>query len=241
LELISVPRKYVLVLSLFFRSADCFRYSGVAWAYSKQPDDIKIITNWDSTEYANSDKGKAPTKIAYSPVYSDGDSPLDLTWGYGINDTEAIEWFKLLLLDEKDMDKKTRKSPQIKKAQSLLQKAGKSPVQAVADYLRLLWAHAIENIGRDFGEATIEGLPFRVVLTVPAVWTQQAVSRMRQAAKRAGILSHRTVGETTLHFVSEPEAAALATFEDLKARPNFQKNDTFVVCDAGGGTVDLSM
>lgn len=215
------------------------RYSGVAWAYSKQPDDIKIITNWDSTEWLNSDKGKAPTKIAYDESCADGSLQKDPAWGYGIGEAEAAEWFKLLLLDEGDMDDQQRESPQIKRARFLLQKAGKSPVQAVADYLRLLWAHAIQNIEKDFGEATVEGLPFRVVLTVPAVWTQRAVNRMRQAAKDAGILWHRLAGETTLHFVSEPEAAALATFDDLKARPNFQKGDTFVVCDAGGGTVDL--
>jgi molecular chaperone DnaK (HSP70) len=190
----------------------------------------------------NCDKGKAPTKIAYSPAAcSDDKLQTNVAWGYGIGDAEAAEWFKLLLLDEEDMDRRQRQSPQIRRARLLLQRAGKSPVQAVADYLRLLWAHAIGNITKDLGESAVEGLPFRIVLTVPAVWTQKAVSRMRQAADGAGILCRRTIGETTLHFVSEPEAAALATFDDLKERPNFQQDDTFLVCDAGGGTVDLSM
>jgi hypothetical protein len=125
------------------------------------------------------------------------------------------------------------------KAKQLLQNAGKTPIEAVADYLRLLWKHAIVNIARSFGEAAVEGLPIRVVCTVPAVWTTDAVRKMREAAKEAGIMDDRLAGETTLDFVSEPEAAALATFDDLKSRPNFQEGDTFVVCDAGGGTVDL--
>jgi hypothetical protein len=62
---------------------------------------------------------------------------------------------------------------------------------------------------------------------------------MREAAKRAGILERRLAGETILQFVSEPEAAALASFEDFKNRPNFQVGDSLVVCDAGGGTADL--
>lgn len=208
-------------------------YSGVAWAYSKQPEDVNIITNWDSIEFASADKGKAPTKISYGNGYE------QMTWGYGVADNEAVEWFKLLLLDDADMDPKQRRSPQITKAKQLLQNAGKTPVQAVADYLRLLWKHAVMNIKRSFGEATVEGLPIRVVCTVPAVWTTNAVSRMREAAQESGILDYRPAGETTLDFVSEPEAAALATFDDLKTRPNFRQGDCFVVCDAGGGTVDL--
>ena len=208
----------------------------MAWAYSKQPEDVNIITNWDSTEYQSSDKGKAPTKISYGRSFRNLGQ---MTWGYGVGEDEAVEWFKLLLLDDADMDPKQRKSPQIKKARGLLQNAGKTPVQAIADYLRLLWKHAIANIERSFGEAAVEGLPFRVVCTVPAVWTTEAVNKMREAARQAGILDDRLAGETTLDFVSEPEAAALATFDDLKPRPNFQVGDCFVVCDAGGGTVDL--
>lgn len=217
-----------------------FRYSGVAWAYSKSPDDINIITNWDSTEFGTADKGKAPTRISYAPSVHSGEDSSHITWGYGVGDNdEAVEWFKLLLLDELDMDDKQRNSAQIKKARNLLRKAGKTPVQAVADYLRLLWTHAISNIEKDYGEAAVEGLPFQVVCTVPAVWTTKAVSQMREAAKHARILDRRLAGETTLSFVSEPEAAALATFDDFKNRPNFQTGDSFVVCDAGGGTVDL--
>lgn len=231
-----------------FASTDVSRHSGVAWAYSEQPDDIKIVTNWDSQEWLNTDKGKAPTEIAYPSraSYSQAarDSGADqngqIAWGYGIGDEEPIKWFKLLLLDDEDIDSAQKNSKQLKRARKLLSRAKKSPVQAVADYLQLLWQHAIANIVRDFTEIVVESLPFRVVITVPAVWTTKAKEKMKQAAKRAGILNDRGLaGKTTLHFVSEPEAAALATFDDLKTRPNFRVGDTFVVCDAGGGTVDL--
>ncbi|KAF2463866.1 uncharacterized protein BDR25DRAFT_272389 [Lindgomyces ingoldianus] len=222
-------------------------HSGVAWAYSKQPDDIKIVTNWDSFEWGNSDKGKAPTAISYGAPVSDAgvaensgaNTPKEILWGYGMGDAESVKWFKLLLLDEEDMEDAQRNSVQIKRARELLRHADKTPIQAVADYLRLLWNHALTNINKDFGKVAVDGTPFRVVLTVPAVWTTKAKDRMTKAAKRAGILDVRLAGETVLNFVSEPEAAALATFQDLKARPNFQTRDTFVVCDAGGGTVDL--
>ncbi|KAH8725615.1 hypothetical protein GQ44DRAFT_771933 [Phaeosphaeriaceae sp. PMI808] len=221
-------------------------FSGVAWAFSKQPDDIQIITNWDSVEPHNSDKGKAPTKIAYERRNleerlrgANDQNRLRVDWGYGVEEANAAEWFKLLLLDEAEMDEGQSKSPQIQRAISLLQEAGKTPVQAVADYLRMLWLHAVSNMERSLGKEMIEGLQFQVVCTVPAVWNSAAVNKMRTAAQDAGITSQRPAGLTSLEFVSEPEAAALATFEDLKARPTIKQGDTYVVCDAGGGTVDL--
>lgn len=41
-----------------------------------------------------------------------------------------------------------------------------------------------------------------------------------------------------LHVISEPEAAALYALDALDPH-NLRINDTFVLCDAGGGTVDL--
>jgi hypothetical protein len=222
------------------------RYSGVAWAFSKQPEDIKIVTGWDCIEFQNVDKGKAPSRIAYGQINCnrpanalEGTDSVKVNWGYGVEDTNAAEWFKFLLPDEEDQACEAKHSPQIEKARQLLRQAGKTPIQVVADYLRLLWNHAISNIEKDFGEVAVNGLQLHVVCTVPAVWTTRTINRMRQAAKDAGTLNDRLAGTTTLSFVSEPEAAALATLEDLRVRPNFKKDDIFVVCDAGGGTVDL--
>jgi len=50
-----------------------------------------------------------------------------------------------------------------------------------------------------------------------------------QAAKRAGIFP--------VTLIKEPEAAALYTTHSLDFALNV--GDAFVVCDAGGGTVDL--
>src|SRR5689334_1390569 len=76
-------------------------YSGVAWAYSNQPDDIKIITEWDCIEFQNSGKGKAPTRIAYRQQPLDpfidntgDDISTEVAWGYGVEDANAAEWFK---------------------------------------------------------------------------------------------------------------------------------------------------
>ena len=43
---------------------------------------------------------------------------------------------------------------------------------------------------------------------------------------------------SALHIISEPEAAAMYAL-DVMDPHNIKIGDTFVLCDAGGGTVDL--
>jgi molecular chaperone DnaK (HSP70) len=58
---------------------------------------------------------------------------------------------------------------------------------------------------------------------------------MQEAVQKAGILDDRDAGETKLSFAPEPEAAALSTLCEPGRRVN--KGDTYIICDAGGGTV----
>ncbi|TID04775.1 hypothetical protein CH35J_003145 [Colletotrichum higginsianum] len=85
-----------------------------------------------------------------------------------------------------------------------------------------------------------EKTPTAILFQKPqAIWPDYAKARMRNAAEHAGITQHRPAGKTSLTFISEPEAAALATTKDVTCKPQAKKGDYFVVCDAGGGTVDL--
>jgi hypothetical protein len=120
-----------------------------------------------------------------------------------------------------------------------VEQAGKTAVEVVADYLRLLWDHTITSMKRERGSRVVDGLPFKVVLSVPAIWKPYALSRMLVAARMAGILDERLCGDTTLHLVSEPEAAALATLSEYRGRTDIVPGDVFVVCDVGGGTTDI--
>ncbi|KAF2824912.1 hypothetical protein CC86DRAFT_456871 [Ophiobolus disseminans] len=144
---------------------------------------------------------------------------------YGVDKQDHIQEFALGRREEKVASENKSKKASLSGWQNTSAGCG-----------RLSWS-IMEK--KKFGAVVMDRLRFQVVCTVPAVWTTQAVYRMREAAGHAGILSDRSAGPTSLRFVSEPEAAALATLEDLKARPNFKKGDTFVICDAGGGTVDL--
>ena len=70
-------------------------------------------------------------------------------------------------------------------------------------------------------------------ITVPAVWSDMAQSKTRSCAEKAGMGSG-----TNLHIISEPEAAAIYSLDAMDPH-GLKVDDTFVVCDAGGGTVDL--
>lgn len=192
-------------------------YSGIAWCWSGQPDNIQLVTKWKTRLNLNHDNGKVPTEICYQQ--NSGDK----YWGYDVPpDEEPIRWFKLLLVDQTDLTAELRNSAQITRARQLVHKHGKKAVDVVADYLQLLWTHAIEDITRDRGEAAVKGSAFKVWITVPAIWKEDACDQMRQAAGNAGILKPRTAGATTLDLVAEPEAAALAVLDDYKGRPDVQ-------------------
>ena len=104
----------------------------------------------------------------------------------------------------------------------MVQSLGKSAIQVIADYLRLLWKHAVDDIVRDRGSSAFRGSLLKVWITVPAIWTETARNRMREAARMAGILDYRTAGKTTLDLVAEPEAAAIAVLNDMQKRPDIE-------------------
>ena len=73
----------------------------------------------------------------------------------------------------------------------------------------------------------------REQITVPAVWSDMGQAKTKACAEAAGM------GEgATLHIISEPEAAALYALDTVDPH-NLKIGDTFILCDAGGGTVDL--
>ncbi|KAG9063332.1 Heat shock 70 kDa protein 12A [Linnemannia hyalina] len=107
---------------------------------------------------------------------------------------------------------------------------------AISDYLRGLHEYAAEKILQEFGPSYSRKC-FRYCLTVPAMWSDKAKDVMRRAAIRANIISESDHPER-LMLVSEPEAAALYCERACK-QYDLQDDDRFMICDAGGGTVDL--
>ncbi|KAH7273994.1 hypothetical protein B0J15DRAFT_567509 [Fusarium solani] len=224
------PTEDAIIIGIDFGTT----YSGVAWAYSREPNNIAIVTSWEAELNHCSDKEKAPTQLWYN-------SNNDATWGYSIPaDNDALKWFKLLLLKRCDIPADIATSEPLANARRLQEATGKQPVEIITCFLRKLWNHGIESIKRSIGAELLNKSKFHAVITLPAIWPPYAQRHMKQAAGLSGILDARSCGATTLRFVSEPEAAALATIQDLSKRSTIKSDDTIIVCDAGGGTVSHS-
>ncbi|KAJ4215494.1 hypothetical protein NW759_009914 [Fusarium solani] len=202
-------------------------YSGVSYAVSTFPDSIVPITGYPGSEVGYNDPVQVP-------------SVLDLDtgkWGYEVAPSmKPMRWFKMLLLREEDIGKDTiQDSVYVREARQQLRERGRSAENVVAIFLSKLWEHTLAQLGTKM----LDGLPFKVAITVPAIWPPYAEEAMRRAAQAAGILEYRHAGDTTLELIQEPEAAALSILLERRSLPEIAARNSFVVCDAGGGTVDV--
>lgn len=169
-----------------------------------------------------------PTKISYSNA---GEVT---SWGFQAHDEgdKQLSRFKLLLCEEAKTQAGVRRSF-INQLEQDLKVLNLSPREVMSDYLRQLWAHARATIKLSFKQDFIDGLPIKLVMTIPAMWDHSAQELTRMAAENSGIAAR---GKLKVELVSEPEAAARYVFSE---NPSFSLGDAFVVCDAGGGTIDL--
>ncbi|KAI0550830.1 hypothetical protein F4679DRAFT_594438 [Xylaria curta] len=232
-------KRGAIVISIDFGTT----FTGVAYGYVKSnnqnPSDVapRRVTLWPASgnDEADTDCPKVPSRITYSQGG-------EIVWGQQASDEQgtAILWFKLLLLNELDLPSHLEDSNHIKLARRSVEKTGKDVVTIISDYLSKVWEHVLEVITRARGRQFVNTHPFHVVVTVPAIWQDYAVRRMERALNKAGILNKRPgCPDTTLAFVSEPEAAALAAIHGHGKYDALERGQTFVIADLGGGTVDL--
>ncbi|GAB1312762.1 Heat shock 70 kDa protein 12A [Madurella fahalii] len=200
-------------------------YSGVAWAETQRPDRRVAITAWpiSKTSREGESSDKVPTKLRYN-----GDS---VEWGFSIPvhaaPDEVVEWFKL------DLD------PSLQSMGAAVggaaARGGRNVDKLVTDYMSALGDHLMYTLREKLGEGVVRSTPLEFVVTVPAIWSDLAKDKTKQACQRAAGLS---ATKSPIHLVSEPEAAAIYALHGLDPH-GLQIGDSFVICDAGGGTVDL--
>ena len=172
-----------------------------------------------------------PTEISYD--FQDHGAPAQkpiVKWGFQFRPEESrLRCIKLFL--DRSQKLPFYVSPLETAAQ--LKKYSKNVVDAVSDYLTQVHNHTIETLTRRYGESFMSSTKVEYVLTCPAVWSDAAKNTTLQAAERAGMGA-----KTEIQMISEPEAAAVYTLKAIQ--PNhLSAGDNFIVCDAGGGTVDL--
>ncbi len=112
----------------------------------------------------------------------------------------------------------------------------------IASYLRKIKTTAIDHItSSTTGLLNEEEILW--CLTVPTIWTNENKDTMRNAAVKAGLISESSADSERLKFALEPEAAALYCLykEDLSSISDLRLETNFMVVDAGGGTVDITV
>ncbi|RDA90600.1 hypothetical protein CP533_6927 [Ophiocordyceps camponoti-saundersi (nom. inval.)] len=209
-------------------------FSGVAAVYTSTPDDVEIIKTWPGGNGITSDK--VPTEIAYEANTSKSSSSSSIStsptsrWGFQFRPDESrLRCIKLFL----DRSQKLPFYVSHHDTAAQLKRFNKNVVDAVADYLTHIHGHTMDTLTRRYGESFMASTKVEFVLTCPAVWSDAAKNTTLLAAERAGMGSRREI-----QMVSEPEAAAVYTLKAIQ--PNhLNVGDNFIVCDAGGGTVDL--
>lgn len=111
-------------------------------------------------------------------------------------------------------------------------------INAIASYLKALHENILQTMEGIYGK---EDTIFRYCLTVPTIWSDKTKKSMRDAAVLAGIIKAHD-HPCRLMLVNEPEAAAMFYTNDDYFVENFPSKEHIraLVCDAGGGTVDMA-
>jgi molecular chaperone DnaK (HSP70) len=148
-------------------------------------------------------------------------------WGFEVDqqDQDHIQFVKLLL----DPHQKLPDYISRPELEARLRRANRTAVQATADYLTHLKQHILQQVEVRFGEVMCASTKIEYIMTVPAVWSDVAKDATMKAADLAGMNE-----DNNLSMVTEPEAAALCALKTI-AGVNAQKDDVWIVCDAGGG------
>ena len=76
------------------------------------------------------------------------------------------------------------------------------------------------------------------IITIPVIWSHKAVKKMREWIKAAQLIQD----DNQCRIEYEPDCAALAIYHKLikDDTNNFHDGDTYILVDAGGGTVDIT-
>ncbi|KAG0019855.1 hypothetical protein BGZ80_005180 [Entomortierella chlamydospora] len=199
-------------------------FSGCAYAYAPEDKEAKSITTWpkQNVQYA-----KTPTLNLYQEV--NGKYKM-VEWGWKSKlqmESPAASKYVQLQQYKPRLDENLVLTPWNNKV---------SVPDAISDYLRAFHEYVADRILQEFGRSHSRK-SFRYCLTVPAMWSDKAKDVMRKAAIRAGLITAADHPDR-LMLVSEPEAAALYCEKACK-QYDLGHGDRFMICDAGGGTVDL--
>ncbi|KAK1779258.1 hypothetical protein QBC45DRAFT_486031 [Copromyces sp. CBS 386.78] len=206
-------------------------YSAASWASSHDGQAIHHVTGWPSPDERLKGESQIPTQIDLQTG----------AWGFlASKDGTTIRWLKLLLLKPGDLGDDVRESGYLNTMRQLLQvhegATGCGIDELIADFFKQVWEHTIRDVER---QITVGRQRLKVAVTVPASWPNYARETLLAATKE-GIRGHRLSSQTKVTLLDEADAAATYSLYGMDMSPEVEINDTFLVCDCGGGMVDIT-
>ena len=104
----------------------------------------------------------------------------------------------------------------------------------IKEYLKKISNIALKTLNNKSTLNNFSKDDIKWVVTVPAIWNEYGKQLMRECARNAGMKD--------ISISLEPEAASLAMFDDPQIDDNLKKKDKiFMLVDAGGYTVDITL
>ncbi|GAA5899544.1 hypothetical protein JCM6882_001146 [Rhodosporidiobolus microsporus] len=211
-------------------------FTGIAYSSSRLfAGQIRQILSWPGSYKTYR---KVPTCIPYEQ-YDPSQEAKIVSWGNEAKNATVTrgllkcKWFKLLLSPESL--RSGVPDPWLPPLP-----VGKNVVNVISDFLRCVWRYARRMITEKIG-SIVDLNAADVLLTVPASWDAAASSLMRESALRAELVQSSRGGDTRwrdrLQIITEPEAGAIHA-STLATLHHLRPSQCFLLCDAGGGTVD---
>ncbi|KAH8700711.1 hypothetical protein BGW36DRAFT_425525 [Talaromyces proteolyticus] len=202
--------------------------------------DIKSIRSWPNSPSKTNHTNARSANVPSESWYLNG----EYLWGYSVrrriqkpqpSDTiteskNVIKFSKLLLQDG------GRSFPWLIE---LLHRINKTPHEVIKDYLIQIFMHTKNELKKheDFKDSSAA---VDLVICIPAGWSSKAQIDMQiimQEVAKEVDFGYRDFEPFIIH---EPDAAAAHLLEALEGYVTLEQGETFIICDAGGGTVDAT-
>ncbi|KAH6672241.1 Hsp70 family protein-like protein [Halenospora varia] len=213
-------------------------FSGLSYVTTDKSDpaDIVTITTWPGEPRTTA---KTPTRIAYkreNPKLSSN------KWGFEVQPKLiSYSWTKLLL--DKNAIAGEFDDPALSKmsGKGMMKLPGFRDAPGVCeDFLHELYVYMSSKLRRQMTDQTYINTPMECWITLPAIWSEEAKVATLNAAKKAGFGNRP---EDEIFTIAEPEAAAIASlsmYSQINAFNRIKPDDNVLICDCGGGTVDIT-
>lgn len=171
--------------------------------------DIVVINSWPGPSRDTETVFKAPSRIAYA---SENQSIKFDKWGFQVEPgMTAYSWTKLLLDKHTPRTKYDDATLESKSGMGMLKlPLGKDAISVCADFLHPIYCHLLQVLEKQITKETLAITPLEFWFTMPAIWSDEAQSATREAAKRAGFGSRLS---DSIYMITEPEAAGIATLK----------------------------